>query len=86
MFKDKLLQSKQGGRELVVLRVMCYSMYLFVYASFCHGALKLDLSTLLTTCLSLNISSIDYCTGKYAGKYFIYCNFYIYLSKRKHPQ
>ena len=30
----------------------------FLYRPFCHGALKLDIYTLLTTFLSLNITSI----------------------------
>jgi len=34
---------------LVVLCVLCYSVCLFVYVPFCHGALNLDLSTWFTT-------------------------------------
>ena len=40
------------------LNVSCCSKCLFVYGSFCHGALKLDRSTLFATCFSLNISSV----------------------------
>ena len=38
---------------------LCFVMFcVFLYGPFCHGAHKLDLSTLFTTCFSLNISSI----------------------------
>ena len=36
----------------------CCSMRLVLYGPFCQGALKLYLSTLFTTFISLNISSI----------------------------
>jgi len=42
--------------RLVVLRVLCCSTCLFLYRQFCHGALKLDLSTLFTTFFFLLIS------------------------------
>jgi len=35
--------------RLCVLRVLCCSLCLFVYRPYCHGALKLDMSTLFTT-------------------------------------
>ena len=38
--------------------VLCCSVCLFLYLPFCHGALKLDLSTLFTTLFSFNFSSI----------------------------
>jgi len=42
----------------VVMRVLCCSVCLFIYRAFFHGALKLDLSTLFTAVVSLNITSI----------------------------
>jgi len=32
-----------------ILRVLCRSVCWFLYGPFCHGALKLDISTLFTT-------------------------------------
>jgi len=44
----------------------CFVLFfvcLFLYRLFCHGALKLDMPTLLTTFFSLNINSIYICSG-----------------------
>ena len=43
---------------LMFCAVLCCPVCLFVYGSFCQGALQLDVSTFFYNILSLNISSI----------------------------